>query len=81
MTTTVITSAKLRENMAEALNSVSSGGVLIVKRRGKPDVAVVDTDVLEDFLTSQNPRFIKKIAKARRSTKTYSFEEVFGDSL
>lgn len=81
MTTSVITSAKLRQNMAEALNNVSLGDILIVKRRGKPDVALVDTDILEDFLTSQNPRFIKKIAGARRETKTYSFEEVFGDGL
>ena len=77
--TTTITSARLRENMAEALNSVSAGDVVIVKRRGKPDVALVDTDLLEDFLTSQNTRLIKKIGRARRETKGYSFEEVFGD--
>ena len=81
MTTTTITSAKLRGNMAEALNDVSAGNVLIVKRRGKPDIALVDTDLLEDYLTVQNSRFIKKIARARRETKLYSFEEVFGDTL
>jgi len=81
MTTTTITSAKLRGNMAEALNDVSAGNVLIVKRRGKPDIALVDTDLLEDYLTVQNSRFIKKIARARRETKFYTFEEVFGDTL
>jgi len=67
--------------MAEALNDVSAGNVLIVKRRGKPDIALVDTDLLEDYLTVQNSRFIKKIARARRETKFYTFEEVFGDTL
>jgi len=81
MTTTTITSAKLRGNMAEALNDVSAGNVLIVKRRGKPDIALVDTDLLEDYLTVQNPRFIRKVSRARRETKLYSFEEVFGDTL
>ena len=81
MTTTTITSAKLRGNMAKALNAVSGGDVVIVKRRGKPDVALVDTDLLEDWLSAQNPRLIKKLAQARKDTKLYTFEEVFGDSL
>lgn len=81
MTPISITSAELRSNLSESLDSVAKGNVVIVKRRGKPDVSLVDSELMEDFVASHNPRLIKKVAKARAEKKEYSFDEVFGDIL
>ncbi len=79
MTPLTISSAKLRSNLAKTLDSATNNNVIIIKRRGKEDVSLVNTAIHEDFIASQNPRIIKKVAQARASKKSYSHEEVFGE--
>jgi prevent-host-death family protein len=72
--------SKLRANLADALNQASMGDVVIVKRPGKPDAALVDSELLEDYLASVNPRLIKKVTKARAEFKRgeiIDFEDMF----
>ncbi|HUD06140.1 MAG TPA: type II toxin-antitoxin system prevent-host-death family antitoxin [Candidatus Saccharimonadales bacterium] len=73
--------SKARAHFAEALESATNGGVVLVQRRGKPDAAIVDADLLEDFLASTNPRIIKKIQKARKENEDISFDEAFAGIL
>lgn len=74
----------LRSNLADALDQVAGGDIVLVKRRGKPDAALIDSDLLEDYIAATNPRIIKKVAKARAEVaagQTVSFEEVFRDII
>lgn len=74
----------LRSNLADALDQVAGGNIVLVKRRGKPNAALVDSDLLEDFVAATNPRIIKKTAKARSEVnegKTVSFEDIFQDVM
>lgn len=74
----------LRSNLADALDQVADGNIVLVKRRGKPNAALVDSDLLEDFVAATNPRIIKKTVRARSevvSGKTVSFEDVFQDTM
>ena len=73
---------KLRSNLADALDQVADGDIVLVKRRGKPDAALIDSDLLEDFIAATNPRIMKKTARARAEIatgKTIPFDEVFQD--
>ena len=65
--------------MSDALDMVNTGEMLIVKRRGKDKVAIIDIDLFEDYLASQDPEYLKSIAEARASKERFSPEEVFGD--
>lgn len=71
----------LRSNLADALDQVADGDIVLVKRRGKPDTALIDSDLLEDYVAATNPRIIKKVAKARAEKETIPFDEVFADVL
>ncbi len=71
--------AQLRAHLAEALEQVRGGAVVVVRSQDKPGVALVDEELLEDVLAAQNPRLIKKINQARAEKDVYSFEEVFSD--
>ncbi len=79
MTTKTINATDLRNNMSDALDIVKSGEMLIVKRRGKDEVAMIDIDLFEDYLASQDPAYLKSIAEARASKERFTPEEVFGD--
>ena len=79
MSTKTISVSKLRDNLADALDSVSENEVLIVTRRGKKEKAIVDLDKLEDLLAANNPKYLKSIEEARNSDEYFSHEEVFGD--
>jgi len=73
---------KLRSNLADALDQVADGDIVLVKRRGKPDAALIDSDLLDDFIAATNPRIMKKTARARAeiaTSKTIPFDEVFQD--
>lgn len=73
--------SNLRSNLADALDQVADGDIMLVKRRGKPDAALIDSDLLEDYLAATNPRIIKKTAKARAEKENIPYEEVFSDFL
>jgi prevent-host-death family protein len=80
MTIQTTTMASARANFAESLDAASNGEVVLIQRRGKPDTAIVDAELLEDFLSSTNPRIISKI-KSSRSEKSISYSEAISDLL
>ncbi len=79
MTTTTISTSKLRENIADALDAVKGGDILVVTRRGKPEKAIVDLDEFEDLLARSNPAYLESIREARESKERFTHDEVFGD--
>ena len=81
MSITQTNMTNLRSNLADALDQVAEGDIVLVKRRGKSDAALIDSDLLEDYIAATNPRIIKKVAKARAEKATIPFEEVFTDVL
>lgn len=77
-----INMTNLRSNLADALDQVAGGDIVLVKRRGKPDTALIDSELLEDFVAANNPRIIKKTAQARAEItagKTVPLEDIFRD--
>lgn len=79
MTTTSMSMSQLRDNLADALDQVMGGNPVVVTRRGKADAALIDVDLLEDFLDTRDPELVKKIRKSRESNKLYTLEEAFED--
>lgn len=76
--------ANLRSHLADALEQAAGGDIVLVKRRGKRDTALIDSELLEDFLAATNPRVIKKVAQARKDITTgkiVAFEDVLQDIL
>lgn len=82
MGTKTISASKLRNNLADTLDSLSDDDVLIVTRRGKKEHAIVDLDKLEDILAACDPEYVKSIEEAREQIKrgeVHTFDEVFGN--
>ncbi len=82
MSTTIISTSDLRDNMAEALDAVKGDMVLVVTRRGKPEKAIIDLDKLEDLLAANDTEYLASIAKARAEVargEVFSMEDVFGN--
>lgn len=82
MTTKTIDTTELRNNLGNVINAVTAGETLIVKKRGKDQVAIIDIDTYEDLLEAGNPAYLKSIKKAREEYKNgqvFSMEDVFGD--
>ncbi len=79
MTTRVIDSSNVRKDLSTILNMVKNDKeIVLVKRHGKVESAVVNIDEFEDMLATQNPKYLKSIADARKSKEWYTPEEVFG---
>jgi prevent-host-death family protein len=70
-----------RAHFAEALEAATNGEVVLVQRRGKPDAAIVDAELLEDYLAATNPRIIAKVQAARAEKDTISFDDAFSELL
>ena len=66
-----------RAHFAEALEAATNGEVVLVTRRGKPDAAIIDAELLEDYLAAINPRIIKKVQAARQEKDVVSFDDAF----
>jgi prevent-host-death family protein len=81
MTIQTTSMASARANFAESLDAASKGEVILIQRRGKPDTAIVDADLLEDFLSSTNQRIINKISSVRAESGSVSFDEAFSRLL
>ena len=80
MSTKTIDASMMRKNLSEALDTVrDTKSILLVKRRGNVESALIDIDMLEDLLAVQDPAYLKSIAEARASKEWYTPEEVFGD--
>lgn len=78
MSTKTISASSLRTNLADALDAADND-ILIVRRRGKKERAIIDLDRLEDLLAVTNPAYLAEIRDARESDEYFSHEEVFGD--
>ena len=52
--------------------------ILIVTRRGKKELAIIDLDKLEDLLAANDPNYLVSIKDARAGTEYFRHEEVFG---
>lgn len=81
MTVQTTSMSAARSHLAEALDAATSGEVVLVQRPGKPDAAIVDAELLEDYLAATNPRIIKKVQAARAEKDALSFDEVFAGLL
>lgn len=82
MSTKTISASRLRNNLADALDSLSQEDILVITRRGKGEKAIIDLDRLEDLLAAFDPEYVKSIAEARENIKkgeVYTLDEVFGD--
>lgn len=77
--TTVVKTKDLRSAYADIAKKVRGGkNVAIITKRGRPDLALVDLDYLEDLLESQDKKFQKSLRQAAEE-KTYSLDEVFAE--
>ena len=78
-----ISIATLRNNLADALNTVNSKkDYLLITKRGNPVSAIINLDLFEDFLALTSKKYLQSIKKARDEAKrgeVYSHDEVFGD--
>lgn len=84
MSVTETNMANLRSHLADALEQVADGNIVLVKRRGKRYAALIDGELLEDFLAATNPRVVKKVAQARKEIATgkiVTFDDVLQDIL
>ncbi|MEX2012691.1 MAG: type II toxin-antitoxin system Phd/YefM family antitoxin [Patescibacteria group bacterium] len=78
--TKVIKATDLRTDYAAIANEIRGGkNVAVITKRGRPDLALVDLDYLEDLLESQDKDFQKSLRQAAQE-KAYSLEEVFAAS-
>ena len=78
MSTKTISVSNLRNNLSDALDSLSQDDVLVITRRGRSEKAIIDLDKLEDLLAANNPDYLRSIKSARDSDEYFSHEEVFG---
>jgi len=77
--TTVVKTKDLRSSYADIAKKVRGGkNLAIITKRGRPDLALVDLDYLEDLLESQDKNFQKSLRQAALE-KTYSLDEVLAD--
>lgn len=66
-----IDSTTLRNNLSDAIKEVNrTGQPLVIKHRLVPKAVLMDIGEYEDYLASQDPEFIKSIAKARAEAKS-----------
>ncbi len=82
MTTKTIDATVLRNNLSDAMDTVTGGHALIVKKRGKDRVVMIDVDAYEDYLAAQDPEYLKSIATARAQVKNgevFTLDEAFGE--
>ena len=77
--TTIVKATELRESYAAIADKVRGGKTMaIITKRGRPDLALIDLDYLEDLLESQDTEFLATLKVAAKD-KSYSLEEVFSN--
>ena len=77
--TTVVKTTELRDYYADIAKKVRGGkNVAVITKRGRPDLALVDLNYLEDLIESQDKRFQKSLKQAAQE-KVYSLDEIFAD--
>lgn len=79
--TRVVKATDLRTDYAAIANEIRGGkNVAVITKRGRPDLALVDLDYLEDLIESQDQEFQKSLRKAAQE-KACSLDEVFSASV
>jgi PHD/YefM family antitoxin component YafN of YafNO toxin-antitoxin module len=77
-----IPTTTLRDNMADALESISSTEkYMLVTKKGKPVSALVNLDYFEDLLASSSDKYLLSVQEARAdyvAGKQKNHEDVFG---
>ncbi|HUC87777.1 MAG TPA: type II toxin-antitoxin system Phd/YefM family antitoxin [Candidatus Binatia bacterium] len=77
--TTVVKATELRKSYSTIAKNVRGGKTMaIITKRGRPDLALIDLDYLEDLLESQDAEFLATLKSAAKD-KTYTLEEVFSN--
>jgi PHD/YefM family antitoxin component YafN of YafNO toxin-antitoxin module len=77
--TTIVKATELRGSYATIAKKVRGGKTMaIITKRGRPDLALIDLDYLEDLLESQDTEFLATLKVAAKD-KTYTLEEVFSN--
>ena len=83
MNTVNVSTATLRNNLADVLSEVvDKGKTMIITKKGRAIAGIVDLDLLEDLEALKSPRYLKGIKEAREQYKKgqyKTFEEVFGE--
>ena len=83
MTIKSIDATTLRNNLSDAIKEVNrTGHPLIVSHRRLPKAVLMDIGEFEDYLASQDPEFLKTIAKARaevKAGKVVPFEKIYAE--
>ncbi|MYB40367.1 type II toxin-antitoxin system Phd/YefM family antitoxin [Candidatus Saccharibacteria bacterium] len=79
----IVSSTKLRENLAAVLATIDQDNFFhIITRRGKQEYAIISLDKLEDLLAAGDPQYLEEIAEARRQAaagEVFALEDVFDD--
>ena len=73
----------LRNNLAEILDTIEkkTKDYLLIAKKDKPKVALVNLDFFEDLLAIANKEYCKSVKDARGQIKKglfYSHEDIFG---
>ncbi len=77
--TTIVNATQLRQTYASVAKKIRGGkDIAVITKRGRPDLALVDLDHLEDLLEADDKQFQASLRKALRE-KTYSLDEVFAE--
>ncbi len=79
MLTKIIEERYLQSNLINILDSIRDDEKLIlIKRNGTVESALINIDSLEDLLASQKPSYLASIKEAKAG-ETFSPKEVFGE--
>lgn len=70
--------SSFRSSLFGHFKDESHDSVVIISRRGKNQKALVDADLLEDLLESNDPVLYKQIKDARSESRL-THDQVFGD--
>lgn len=77
--TTIIKTSELRDSFANVAKKIRGHKTIaIVTKRGRPDLALIDLDYLEDLLEAQDETFQKSLVAAARE-KVLTLDDVFAD--
>ncbi len=79
----ITTATTLRNNLSDSIFRVTKGKEpMLVARRGKIDVALISTELLEDLLALTDSDYLASIRQAREEFErgdVLSHDQVFGD--
>ncbi len=76
-----ISTSGARANFSQALKMAEKGEIVLIQRGNKPNIALVNAELLEDYLASVNQRIIEKVNRARSEKEFIPAAEVFSDLL